>query len=279
VPPHKDPKVEGRSPHRYEEYPDAPTPTETPHPFPPPPPENLNFAKPPAGPPHHNEIMSPNSAAISYIQNAHPAIDCPIVIPNGDYDPTKINDENGETLNGKRPRYDSPDQMSKKMKYAANPTYQGFINDINRKEDELRFLHDAYQREIEEERSKRVAVELKYEEALGQLNQLSELNAKLASKEAEIVKCKENLDKERILREKLERENKALEAELNEQKQREKMDRDEENSSEDMNTDNDIPSELTDLETNGYSTEAPTTTPTSIIPPMQNKMLMMNALV
>ena len=116
-------KVPARSPRTsYEEYPDTPTPpTETPHMFPPPPPENLNFGKPTAvvsgGPPHQNDIMSPNSAAISYIQNAHPAIDCPIVIPNGDYDPSKVNnDENRETVNGKRPHYDNPDLMSKKMK-------------------------------------------------------------------------------------------------------------------------------------------------------------------
>ena len=33
--------------------------------------------------------MYHHSAAITHIQSIHPSIDCPIVIPNGDYDPMK----------------------------------------------------------------------------------------------------------------------------------------------------------------------------------------------
>lgn len=66
--------------------------------------------------PNENDIASPNSAAISHIQNIHPSIDCPIVIPNGDYDPMKLNDSeqaNGSSMNGKR-GYEGHEMMAKK---------------------------------------------------------------------------------------------------------------------------------------------------------------------
>ena len=114
------PKLEA-SPDRFDEFMETPSdlPSDRPQ-FSTPESPGPNFLKPAS----HSEIMSPNSAAISYIQNAHPAIDCPIVIPNGDYDPTKVNDEhhvippNDVLMNGKHKHFDHPEQMfnAKKLK-------------------------------------------------------------------------------------------------------------------------------------------------------------------
>lgn len=103
------------SPVRFDDYLDHENPTERPQ-FATPESPAPSFMKPTS---HANEIMSPNSAAISFIQNAHPAIDCPIVIPNGDYDPTKANNDhrsNETMVNGKRKHFDHPEIYSKKLK-------------------------------------------------------------------------------------------------------------------------------------------------------------------
>ena len=72
-----------------------------------------SFAKEP-----QSEILSPTSTAMAHIQNIHPSIDCPIVIPNGDYDPMKINDEHEVSasghVNGKRRSNDIRDNFHAK---------------------------------------------------------------------------------------------------------------------------------------------------------------------
>ena len=83
-----------------------------------------NFMKPtetPATPsapiPHGSEVVvSPNSAAISHLQNIHPSLDCPIVIPSGDYDLTKANPEHEQTngVNLKRGYEAHPAMMARK---------------------------------------------------------------------------------------------------------------------------------------------------------------------
>lgn len=62
-------------------------------------------------PVNHDTILSPNTHAMQQLQVMHPSIDCPIVIPNGDYDPLK----EYNNANGKRP-YDDDLAMNKKFK-------------------------------------------------------------------------------------------------------------------------------------------------------------------
>ena len=46
------------------------------------------------------DMMSPTSKAMAHLQTMHPSIDCPIVIPNGDYDPLKVAEPNNNFVNG-----------------------------------------------------------------------------------------------------------------------------------------------------------------------------------
>jgi len=65
------------------------------------------------------EVPHSHSAAITHIQSIHPTIDCPIVIPNGDYDPMKASSQDNKHNGGsiKRERECSDDgSPNKKIK-------------------------------------------------------------------------------------------------------------------------------------------------------------------
>ncbi|XP_066921895.1 uncharacterized protein [Clytia hemisphaerica] len=121
-----------------------------------------SFTKPPTSSPpnpHQEEDMpSSHSVAITHIQSIHPTIDCPIVIPNGDYDPMKAGRDNGES--DRKRSHENPDSPSNNKKFKfGDATYESLVRENSRKEDELRILHDGYQREIKDERSKRQTAE------------------------------------------------------------------------------------------------------------------------
>lgn len=153
-----------------------------------------------------NHDLSPNTHAMQQLQVMHPSIDCPIVIPNGDYDPLK----EYNNVNGKRP-YDDDVAMNKKFKVGSELSYQSLLTDIRRKETELRLLHDAYQKEIDEEREKRISIEIKIEEINRVHHQQVEgLTNTIKHNDDSMRQFQEDLSTERQLRERLEREIKQL---------------------------------------------------------------------
>ncbi|XP_057301287.1 uncharacterized protein LOC130635816 [Hydractinia symbiolongicarpus] len=151
-------------------------------------------------------MMSPTSAAISHIQNTHPSIDCPIVIPSSDYDTSRASEYRDRgLLNGKRSHCNDGHDSSKRMRYDSD--YTTLVNDLNRKEDELRLLHDAYQRDIVNEREKRVFVEMKYESTKdNHAKEVNKLKAVLESRDYELQQLKVELENEKKTRERLEKE-------------------------------------------------------------------------
>ena len=69
-------------------------------------------------PAHENKetVSSTHSAAITHIQAIHPSIDCPIVIPNGDYDPMKETHHEDDQPIGIKRSYDAYSPVVKRFK-------------------------------------------------------------------------------------------------------------------------------------------------------------------
>ncbi|XP_065059720.1 uncharacterized protein LOC135687153 [Rhopilema esculentum] len=141
--------------------------------------------------------------SIADMQQTNPHIDCPIVIPNADFDPKNcstplnfgpltsshgvIRSDNREGTSSplKRRMYENDDSPASK-KQKESEIIERLLKDLHRKENEFRYLHDAYQREISIEREKRVEVE------------------------SELHKLRDDLGMERQIRERLEDELKHI---------------------------------------------------------------------
>lgn len=144
----------------------------------------------------NNDLTGTHSAAISHIQNIHPSIDCPIVIPNGDYDPMKAKHEEEQSKSLKR-HYEGYSPSAKRLKLKES-SYECLIQDINRKEEELRVLYDGYQRELKEEKNKRRAAEQKLTELKeDQKREFEEEKSKRLAAEEKLAKFKDDLEEEK----------------------------------------------------------------------------------
>ncbi|XP_065671214.1 uncharacterized protein LOC101240632 isoform X4 [Hydra vulgaris] len=157
------------------------------------------------------EILSPTTTAMHHIQKIHPSIDCPIVIPNGDYDPGKILAASARSMhNGKRFHDDDDNtevDVYKKYKYNGYPRHEDLMKDLNRKEIELRILHDGYQREIDEEQNRRLHIERKFKEAAKfHKEEIENMKQKQQELLNEISTLREELQNERLIRESLQKE-------------------------------------------------------------------------
>jgi len=112
------------------------------------------------------------------IQHTNPHIDCPIVIPNADFDPKNCSTPLNFASFASPPTYmrsgesQASCSSSNKRKLASNEgapvikqpkendsVIDRLLKDLQRKENEFRFLHDSYQHEVSVEREKRVEVE------------------------------------------------------------------------------------------------------------------------
>eukprot|EP00794_Sanderia_malayensis_P009486 gene9486-10476_t len=166
--------------------------------------KNPNSPESPAGQRNQKEFASCSSAEL---QKANPHIDCPIVIPNADFDPS-ISSSSMNMPSLPSPAHpnlgNSFQEMSSAQKDDYNPLkrkhqenalkdFRGskddhvivekLLKDLHRKETELRHLHDAYQHAISVEKERRVQAEKELEKAKQQLALEKEQHGGLESRE------------------------------------------------------------------------------------------------